>query len=65
MNKPKYKVTTNNHGEVATLYTHASTEAQALRNAASQLAARLHITVAAATQRMSKPNATQVQVIKE
>jgi len=65
MNKPKYKVTTNNYGEVATLYTHASTEAQALRNAASQLAARLHITVAAATQRMSKPNATNIQEVKE
>lgn len=65
MNKPKYKVTTNNHGEVLTMYTHASTEAQALRNAASQLAARLHITVAAAVQRVARPNATEVQVIKE
>ena len=65
MHKPKYKITTNNHGEVLTMYTHASTEAQALRNAASQLAARLHITVAAATQRMSKPNATNIQEVKE
>ena len=61
----KYKVTTNNAGEVSTLYTQATSEAQALRNAASQLAARLHITVAAATQRMRKPNATDIQEVKE
>ena len=61
----KYKITTNNAGEVSTLYTQATSEAQALRNAASQLAARLHITVAAATQRMRKPNATNIQEVKE
>ena len=65
MNKTKYKITTNNHGEVLTMYTHASTEAQALRNAASQLAARLHITVAAAVQRVARPNATNIQEVKE
>jgi hypothetical protein len=61
----KYRITTNNAGEVSTLYTQATSEAQALRNAASQLAARLHITVAAATQRMRKPNATNIQEVKE
>jgi hypothetical protein len=61
----KYRITTNNAGEVSTLYTQATSEAQALRNAASQLAARLHITVAAAAQRMRKPNATNIQEVKE
>lgn len=61
----KYKVTTNNAGEVLTMYTQATSEPQALRNAASQLAALLHITVAAATQRMRRPNATNVQEVKE
>jgi MarR-like DNA-binding transcriptional regulator SgrR of sgrS sRNA len=61
----KYKATTNNAGEVLTLYTQAHTEAQAMRNVASQLAARLHITVAAATQRMKKPNATKLEMIND
>ena len=64
-NKLRYKITTNNAGEVLTMYTQASTEAQALRNATAQLAARLHISMSAAKQRMGRPNATSVVVIKD
>lgn len=59
----KYRITINNSGEIITLYTHALSTGWALSNAASQLAARLHITRAAAMQRMKKPNATKLEMI--